>query len=185
VPTRWKILLALIPATAVVAFLVAGPHNDPEPHYKGKKLSTWIGMYLGPSERVLAPQEQRDRVDQAVRSIGTNAIPYLLDWYAYDKFPRMDKADSIYTNLPRTIRTNASVIRLLYSDPKERRSVCAAMALAAMDQQALNSDRTFIRFISNTNTFSEWYRARKLVDVIDDLPASHATAASTTNGPPK
>ncbi len=164
----------------IAAVFVRAPYNG-EPRYKGKKLSTWIAMYLLPSERVLAPQEQRDRVNEAVRHMGTNTIPYLLGWYTYDKHPRMEKADAVYTNLPERLRTNASVVRYLYADWKERRSVCAVMALAALDPQTLESNPAFARFISGTNTFDEWYRVSRLTTAIATLRDNDHTRPSAAN----
>src|SRR6185312_4128985 len=48
----------------------------PEPEYKGRKISEWLENY---------PQlKQRDwrEVDAAMRSFGTNGIPYILDGFA-------------------------------------------------------------------------------------------------------
>ena len=55
-----------------------------EPEYKGKKLIVWIGLcrkgfYSRGPERA----ETRDAVE-AVRQIGTNAIPFLVRWMDYD-----------------------------------------------------------------------------------------------------
>jgi hypothetical protein len=174
--------LALVPAVVIVAFLALGPHNASEPSYKGKNLSDWIATYVTGSPPVLAPQEQRDRANEAVRDIGTNGIPYLLNWYAYDKWPRRAKADTVYTNLPRTLRTNLSVVRFLYKDPNDLRSKCAVMALAALDPQALDSNSAYLRFTRTTNTFAEWYRAARLVDYIAALRDGFYTPTPVTNG---
>ena len=147
---RWRIPTAILAIALIVSLLGTFIRNG-EPRHEGRKLSDWISMYMIPSERVLAPKQQRQSVDRAVRTIGTNAIPYLLEWCAYDKYYREQKADAVYNTLPRNIRTNQIVTRLLYADAKERRSICALMALAALDAKVLESSPEFTRFCTETN----------------------------------
>jgi len=47
-----------------------------QPEYGGKRLSEWVVEY-GSDSRLVAPKE-------AVRQIGTNAVPYLLKWIRYE-----------------------------------------------------------------------------------------------------
>jgi len=48
-----------------------------EPEYGGKKLSEWVDGYRN-------SDGTPDEIDQAIRQIGTNAIPYLLTWICYE-----------------------------------------------------------------------------------------------------
>src|SRR5260221_13991205 len=49
-----------------------------EPEYGGKRLSEWA------EELPWNPEEKPSEAEDAIRSIGTNGIPYLLAWIAYE-----------------------------------------------------------------------------------------------------
>lgn len=49
------------------------------PEYKGKRLSEWV-VYVRPASE---PLDSPDRGVEAVRQIGTNALPFLLKWIRY------------------------------------------------------------------------------------------------------
>ncbi len=70
-----KILLAL-GATVLLAlgWVVFKPEN--EPAYQGKKLSEWIKAFYSVGTQVQA--------EEAIRKIGTNAVPLLVHWIAYE-----------------------------------------------------------------------------------------------------
>ena len=70
-----RILLALLPAAFLAWFALEllGPH---EPVYQGKPVSLWVAGYMRPP---MPGRMHDDRAtDDAVRQIGTNAIPTLL-----------------------------------------------------------------------------------------------------------
>jgi hypothetical protein len=69
---RVQIALAvlLVAVAGVLAWLVL---REPEPIYQGKRLSFWLYQY----ER--GGEEERNRAQTAIRKIGTNAIPTLLN----------------------------------------------------------------------------------------------------------
>jgi hypothetical protein len=53
-------------------------HSPPEPEYEGIKLGDWAKNY---------PRNQ-DVVDNAIRHMGTNALPWLLEWLSAEPPPR-------------------------------------------------------------------------------------------------
>jgi hypothetical protein len=68
---RRLILISAAVAVALGALLaLAFRPGEKEPEYQGKKLSEWIGLFSN------SPTE----AGRAVRSIGTDAIPFLLQW---------------------------------------------------------------------------------------------------------
>src|SRR5437016_11657655 len=70
----YLILLGVVLASVVVAVC----RREREPEYGGKKLSEWVyGAYLNPE---VYPND----VEDAIRQIGTNAIPYLPKWIQYE-----------------------------------------------------------------------------------------------------
>jgi hypothetical protein len=68
------ICAAFIAAVAVIAWS-RGSKEPIEPEYKGKKLRTWIKLYQ------FRPSDSKDTErEDAIRKIGTNAIPTLVWW---------------------------------------------------------------------------------------------------------
>jgi hypothetical protein len=78
---RILILLAasVLPAIGVVAFWP----GEREPEYNGKKLSEWLREYRQPVG-AMAPTISQEAPD-AVRHIGTNALPFLVKWIRDDR----------------------------------------------------------------------------------------------------
>jgi hypothetical protein len=62
-------LLAIVLGLAVIFFIVS---SNPEPSYAGHPLSYWL------------ESPETDETQQAIKAIGTNAIPFLLDWLRYE-----------------------------------------------------------------------------------------------------
>lgn len=78
-------LAALIALCAVLA----GPG---EPRHKGRPLSEWLGIYYesiygAPGRQASQDTEQRRLAAAAIRAIGTNGLPRLLELIRYDPSP--------------------------------------------------------------------------------------------------
>jgi hypothetical protein len=89
--TRWLGLAALV---GVVVLGVAAVWVWPpaEPIYKGQPLHYWLRGYAPPtsaSSSNPAPGPTREEADEAVRALGTNAIPDLLRMIVYRPSPLM------------------------------------------------------------------------------------------------
>ena len=69
----------------LVCFLIVNWHTD-EPRYQGKRLSAWMDELtaepknISESESLVVEARQRESFTNVVRSIGTRALPYYLDW---------------------------------------------------------------------------------------------------------
>ncbi|MDB6068695.1 MAG: HEAT-like repeat protein [Pedosphaera sp.] len=77
---RSRIALALL-LLAVIGGIVWLASRPSEPMYKGKRLSVWLKFYDAYATGSLTSPQDRDNLklaDEAVRAIGTNAIPTLL-----------------------------------------------------------------------------------------------------------
>jgi len=117
--SRRRILFILIAAAVVaVAFVAAFNSSGPkEPSYNGKTLSQWIDLaYSSP---------QAGEADDALRHIGTNAIPCLLDWLAYQPAPWRQKAKQFVLRLPVKARSPKLANWLLPNNHQKR----AALAM--------------------------------------------------------
>jgi HEAT repeat protein len=109
----------LVPlACGLVAGLVAFLSRDAEPSYKGKTLKEWINIYCWPDNPTvtdLVPRKiffegrdaQQNAAADAVRHIGTNAIPTLLDWE--DKNFRVAWKFKLLAALPKSLQNRHSV----------------------------------------------------------------------------
>ena len=73
-PRNIGLVLLAICGTAVVWIIWP---KEREPSYRGRKLSDWVSLYS------LHPQDQE--AGEAVRQIGTNALPSLLQWIQYEQ----------------------------------------------------------------------------------------------------
>jgi len=79
------ITLPVLVALAVVAFAYAVlcRKSIPEPSYAGENLSEWLELYRRPERNGGVPTA----AERAVRSVGTNALPCLLEWIRYELPP--------------------------------------------------------------------------------------------------
>src|SRR5205814_6792920 len=51
-----------------------------EPSYGGRSLSEWVGRLDAAAEPAATKE-----AEEAIRRIGTNALPYLLEWIQYER----------------------------------------------------------------------------------------------------
>jgi hypothetical protein len=79
------IALATLAALAVVAvaYAIFSRKSIPEPSYAGEPLSEWLVLYERPGRHGGVPTA----AERAIRSIGTNALPCLLEWIRYELPP--------------------------------------------------------------------------------------------------
>lgn len=97
---RRVIVIVAGSAVAVVAVALAFP-RDREPEYNGMKLSSWLAIA---SLGVSAGDSQ---CAQAVRQIGTNALPFLLKWIRYERSPWQDRLLTRFDKLAPRLRRSA------------------------------------------------------------------------------
>ena len=76
---RWTIfIMAGCVMAALIAMLPFPTKREPE--HGGRKLREWLKLYVQSSNRFTDGQEAAE----AVRHIGTNALPWLLEWIDYE-----------------------------------------------------------------------------------------------------
>src|SRR5258706_10188766 len=87
---RGRRILLIVAACGVLAVVAAlfWPSGEREPEYQGKKLSWWIRGATQISVR--APPGNLERAE-AVRKIGTNALPFLVKWIDFGSPPKVSK----------------------------------------------------------------------------------------------
>jgi hypothetical protein len=74
---------ALVLVIGAFAYGILSEKSTPEPRYDGKSLSEWLALYCRPEANRGLPSE----AELAVRSIGTNALPFLLESLRYELLP--------------------------------------------------------------------------------------------------
>jgi hypothetical protein len=111
-----KRLLLVVLAVGAVCGGIALISRDAEPVYKGKTLKQWMNIYRSPDNPTLydlfprrprmhqngAFRQTQSEAGDAVRHIGTNAIPTLLRWE--DQDARVAWKCDLTTKLPKLIR---------------------------------------------------------------------------------
>jgi HEAT repeat protein len=75
----WRMIPSALLVIAGVAAAIYYSRPAPEPVYKGKPLQYWLSAYTNRSMSVPAGAPIRSEADEAVRQIGTNAVPTLLE----------------------------------------------------------------------------------------------------------
>jgi len=77
------VLLAVVGGVVAYGLLQEKEKEKDEPKYQGRYLSEWLEEYAA-ARSVDLPR--RAETEAAVRSIGTNALPYFLKWIANEPF---------------------------------------------------------------------------------------------------
>jgi hypothetical protein len=88
-------ITGLVFVAAVVAVVVWPRKREPE--YQGKKLSEWLEIYernslvlqvgYGKSGDSTTKVKRMEEARDAIKQIGTNGVPFLLQWIAYEPKP--------------------------------------------------------------------------------------------------
>jgi hypothetical protein len=98
---RNKILIAVAGALPTAA-LVLAVRPEHEPSYDGRPLSEWL--HVCSCRKPERPTyDEREKAAQAIRHMGTNAIPTLLRWISYDPTPARQKALTLLRKLPKAL----------------------------------------------------------------------------------
>lgn len=102
---KMLIILALLALISIVLFALGRKPSRPldEPQYQGRYLSEWLG-----DPRVFFPNvESADEGGKnAVRAIGTNGLPYYLEWMHYEP---SETRIAVSKKLPQWIKLNHTV----------------------------------------------------------------------------
>ncbi len=86
--------------------------GETEPSYAGKSLSAWVDTPIG----VGLPTKPSSEAVSAIRAIGTNALPFLVEWIRYEPSVLRQKAEPHVRSLPSWLLHPPLIWRLLYRD---------------------------------------------------------------------
>jgi hypothetical protein len=189
-------MIAILLGCALVGAGVAlvWPRGPKEPEYQGKRLGDWLeirafgGRYGDPPNFSAAGQEE---ADSAIRHIGTNAIPFLLEWLRYrtpewkkllrklpwSKLPGratgiVYRREHLVTLVPEGFEllgstASSAILQLerLAADPHGGSWFCPLQSLAYLGPASLPS---FGRLLERTNLYTAGYAAECLLHAFDD-----------------
>jgi hypothetical protein len=112
--SKRRILLA---ATVVIALIVLtwAIFRSPEPAYEGVPLSVWLQRYEDLNYFTVSEQSWHREADEAVRNIGTNALPILLEL--------IDAKDSRFKLKMMDLAGKQSVIKTHFTTAKTRQQI--------------------------------------------------------------
>jgi HEAT repeat protein len=131
--------LLLAPVFVGVSILCLVGVNH-EPRYHGRALSYWLLMAQDTWSGILTEPGWQQTSD-AIRSTGTNALPYLLEWMAYERPTWRTQAVAVLKKLPKPLATNQKLERWLFGPGDERaRSTVWAFKVLGPDARPIVPD---------------------------------------------
>jgi hypothetical protein len=110
-----RILVFLLPLALVSTLAAIFWPREREPVYHGKKLSEWLETV---SSRYSSAQESQ-AAENAIRQIGTNALPCLVKWISYDTPAWRKKLLVRLTALPGGLAKKRTTRRLFWDDRRQ------------------------------------------------------------------
>jgi len=143
------VLAGIIVAAVVVA--VVWP-REREPEYGGKRLSEWLAIYQ-------SPEYNDKQAAEAVRQIGTNALPYLLGWLRYEQPAWKSKLAPAYAKWPRPL-VKYSIKKWLWGVEGQRQVETAIVGFGILGPDAAAAVPELNRLVQNTNSARPSLRAR-------------------------
>ena len=144
-------VLVLLAAALVVGAVVAVNQSSDEPSYGGRPLSAWL---LQCQMFSLTGTEQRMQADQAIRHIGTNAIPYLLQYIQYETPVWKTKTQVDINELLRRLGRDWR-----WRDRRVARAQGAAVAFQVLGTDAEGAIGELTRLMNQTNSRATRFRA--------------------------
>jgi len=164
---RWVYVIVVVLVVGGVLVGVLGS-REREPEYGGKKLSEWVITYE--TNYVHHPNvhsEEADEAPKAIRHIGTNALPFLLKWMAYET-PRWQR--TLFPALSKARMFRDLILAPYYE--REDRADGAARAFEQLGPSAAASIPALARLMSNSTVRISAFRAVSALGFIgpDALP---------------
>ena len=143
-------------AAAAIAVVVVGwaVFREREPRYQGKTLSEWMTV-AGHTDD---DREQGKAVEEALEKIGTNGLPWMIEWLRYEEPKWRSTLCGLVGGLPRALVPNL-IINYLVNDKQRERADWAAEMLALLGPMATNSIPQLVGILNDTNALDSSERA--------------------------
>ena len=145
--TKRRTIIALLAVVALVVGVLISSRTR-EPSYNGRTLSEWLEIYLTAEKATGTIRQNGRTAAEAVRAIGTNALPFLLEWIRYEQNPwqrRLGKAiDAGFAP--------AALDRLTFSEQRMKRSATAGKGFRILGPDARLVLPDLLRMANDTNS---------------------------------
>lgn len=122
------VYLIVVGLVIVGMFVLVFRNGESEPEYGEKKLSEWVEGYENAIVTAkYGDMTEWDRTDAAVRHIGTNALPFLRQWFRYEAGPRKMKVYAVVNALLQALNG-----KWAFRDHREIRANYVLVAMRAL-----------------------------------------------------
>lgn len=143
----WQKALLVVAVVLATWALVATRAGD-EPRYQGKPLHYWVNCFSIPQKPESAGREAE--ATEAIRHMGTNAFPALLQWLCADSSaPR----NYLWRRLPPSLRKIKPLGDLVFYSPRMRRAEAAARAIVSLRADASPALPSVAELFITTSSF--------------------------------
>jgi hypothetical protein len=129
-PKRRTITSAVLVCLALSLSFIAIYSLDDEPRFEGKRLSHWLALYDKHAMTQTDPDFQR--AEQAIRAMGTNALPHMLKWIDYEP-PAWRRG--VRKALPAKLAENETLQDMIEGEPN-RRAAAAMLGFGILGTNA-------------------------------------------------
>jgi len=155
---------------AVVLISIQPPPRDNQPVYNGRTLEQWLDVGAhSPNCRVWGPRndgkgptpQQLREAEESVRAIGTNAIPFLLEWISYRASPRTKSFRAALHLVPLPYQVRDFLLFTVAGYKYEIRSDLAELGFGLLNTNALPA---LIDALESTNAYTRQSAAERLAD---------------------
>ena len=171
-------LLFLSVCLLAALVLVAVPFRSREPRYQGHSLSYWLTLY----GETLWHEGGDPKAKEAITHIGTNALPFFLEWIRHEPQPSgfRTAAGSFFRKVPNAI-TPEALVRWACEDEAESKAQDAMHAFALLGPQARTALPKLFKLMNDASATNASLRAALALAYIgkDALPLFLAQIANT------
>jgi len=99
-----RVIMVVVGCLVLAAAAALLGLREREPRYNGRTLSEWLARYNPAWDRDDGGRTTSENAAEAVKHIGTNALPWLVRWIRYEPRPWEVKLHFLTRKLPQVIR---------------------------------------------------------------------------------
>ena len=140
--------LVLVLCLAALLTLILTAARDNQPTYQGHTLEYWLKVY-DPSASFVT--HDRTEAEEAVRHIGTNALPLLVKWISYEPHDWQKRLANVIVRLPQPARSSAVLHSTTYSREKLNCSMLARGGFQILGEEAAPAIPDLVRLLHGKN----------------------------------
>lgn len=111
---RNRLLIGAIMIATIGIGCVLFFSGDSEPAYDGRPLSEWVVMIGVKKNPSLYTESEKEAATEAIQAIGTNALPHLIQWLAYEPTGLRRFVFENFQKVPNRFLRNPSVLLVTF-----------------------------------------------------------------------